>query len=51
MDQMEFYLEDTSMAGFASAWAMAKRSPREYRRKVDALLQRMSLYLTLAWIS
>ena len=24
------------MAGLASAWAMARRRPKEYRRKVDA---------------
>ena len=24
------------MAGLASVWAMARRGPREYRRKVDA---------------
>ena len=33
--QLEFYLEDTGMAGLASAWAMARRRPMEYRRKVD----------------
>ena len=34
--QSEAYLKDTGMAGLASAWAMARRRPREYRRKVDA---------------
>ena len=34
--QTEAYLKDTGMAGLASAWAIARRSPREYRRKVDA---------------
>ena len=34
--QVESYLEDTGMAGLASAWAMARRSPKDYRRKVDA---------------
>ena len=31
--QVESYLKD---AGLASAWAMARRRPKEYRRKVDA---------------
>ena len=31
--QVESYLKDT---GMASAWAMARRRPKEYRRKVDA---------------
>ena len=34
--QVESYLKDTGMAGLASVWAMARRRPREYRRKVDA---------------
>ena len=34
--QVESYLKDTGMAGLASAWAMARRRPKEYRRKVDA---------------
>ena len=34
--QVESYLKDMGMAGLASAWAMARRRPREYRRKVDA---------------
>ena len=34
--QVESYLKDAGMAGLASAWAMARRRPREYRRKVDA---------------
>ena len=29
------YLRDTGMAGLASAWAMARRGPKEHRRKVD----------------
>ena len=29
------YLKDTGMAGLASAWAMARRRPKEYCRKVD----------------
>ena len=28
--------EGAGMAGLASAWAMARRRPKEYRRKVDA---------------
>ena len=36
MCQVESYLKDTGMAGLASAWAMARRRPKEYRRKVDA---------------
>ena len=34
--KVESYLKDTGMAGLASAWAMARRRPKEYRRKVDA---------------
>ena len=34
--QTETYLKDMGMAGLASAWAMARRRPEEYRRKVDA---------------
>ena len=34
--QTEAYLRDTGMAGLAPAWAMARRRPKEYRRKVDA---------------
>ena len=34
--QTESYLKDMGMAGLASAWAMARRRPKEYRRKVDA---------------
>ena len=34
--QVESYLKDKDMAALASAWAMARRRPREYRRKVDA---------------
>ena len=34
--QTETYLKDMAMAGVASAWAMARRRPKEYRRKVDA---------------
>ena len=34
MRQGESYLKDTGMAGLASAWAMDRRRPREYRHKV-----------------
>ena len=34
--QTEAYLKDAGMAGLASAWAMARRRPKEYRRKVGA---------------
>ena len=34
--QVEAYLKDTGMTGLASAWAMVRRRPKEYRRKVDA---------------
>ena len=32
----EVFSERYGMAGLASAWAMARRRPKEYRRKVDA---------------
>ena len=50
--RVESYLKDMGMAGMASAWAIARRRPREYRRKVDggdALLRRMSPYPILTW--
>ena len=34
--QVESYLRDTGKADLSSAWAMARRRPEEYRRKVDA---------------
>ena len=34
--QAESYLKDTGVAVLASAWAMARWRPKEYRRKVDA---------------
>ena len=34
--KVESYLKDAGMAGLASAWAMARRRAKEYRRKVDA---------------
>ena len=44
--QVESYLKDTGMTGLTSAWAMVRRRPREYSRKVDALLRCMPPYLT-----
>ena len=35
---VEFYRRDMGIAGLASAWAMARRKPKEYRRKVDAAM-------------
>ena len=34
--KVESYLKDAGLAGLASAWAMARRRTKEYRRKVDA---------------
>ena len=34
--QVETYLKDMGIAGLTSAWAMARRRKKEYRRKVDA---------------
>ena len=34
--QVVSYLRNMGMAGLVSAWAMARRRPKEYRRKVDA---------------
>ena len=34
--QMKSYLKDMGMTGLVSAWAMAGRRTKEYRRKVDA---------------
>ena len=34
--QTEAYLKDMGMTGLASAWAMARRRPKEYRHNVDA---------------
>ena len=39
--QTEAYLKDT---GLASAWAMARRRPKEYRHKVDAATRYSSVY-------
>ena len=44
--QTEAYLKDMGMTGLASAWVMARRKTKEYRRKVDALLRRVPPYLT-----
>ena len=46
--QVESHLKDTGMAGLASAWAMTRRSPKEYRRKVDAAT-RCSVYAPI-WL-
>ena len=37
--QAEAYLKDMGMAGLASAWAMAGRRLKEYRREVDAAMR------------
>ena len=34
--KLKSYLKDAGMVGLASAWEMARRRPKEYRRKVDA---------------
>ena len=34
--QVESYMRDKGMAGLASAWAMVKRRPNEYRLRMDA---------------
>ena len=34
--QTEAYLKDMDMTGLVSAWAMARRRPKEYCPKVDA---------------
>ena len=34
--QVESCLKDMGMTGLASAWAMARRRTKEYRRKLDA---------------
>ena len=34
--KVESYLKDAGMADMASAWAMARRTPKDYRRNVDA---------------
>ena len=46
---MESYLKDMGMADQASAWAMVKRRPKEYCRKLDAATRCSSVcppYLT-----
>ena len=42
--QVESYLKDTGMASLASAWAMARRRLKEYRRKVDAATRCSGVY-------
>ena len=53
--KVESYLEDAGMAGLASAWAMARRRPKEYRRKVDAATRCSGVCpipdLTITWNS
>ena len=34
--QTEAYVRDMGLTGLASAWAMDRRRPKEYRHKVDA---------------
>ena len=34
--EVESYLKDMVMVDLASVWAMARRRPKVYRRKVDA---------------
>ena len=41
--QVESYLMDTGMAGVVSAWAVVKRRPKQYRRKVDTATRRSSV--------
>ena len=43
------YLKDTGLAGLTSAWGMARRRPKAYRRKVDTLLRRMPPIFDLTW--
>ena len=35
--QVESYLKDMGITDLASAWAMARRRPKEYRHTVDAV--------------
>ena len=44
--KVESYLKDMGMVGLVSAWAMAKRRPKEYRRKVDAATRMLPPYLS-----
>ena len=37
-------MKDTGMTGLATAWAMAKRRPNEYRRIVDATTRCSGVY-------
>ena len=41
--KVESYLKDAGMAGLASAWAIVRRRPKEYRRKVDAAVPDLTL--------
>ena len=44
LSQVGFYMKDIGLAGLASAWAMATRRPKGYRRKVDAATHSLSAY-------
>ena len=37
--QVETYLKDAGVAGLEAVWAMARRRPKEYRRKLDATMR------------
>ena len=39
----ESYVKDMGMTGLASAWAMARRRTKEYRRQVDAATRRFGV--------
>ena len=43
--QTEGYLKDMGMTDLASAWAMVRRRPEEYRHKVDSATVANLLYL------
>ena len=45
--QMETYLKDMGMTGLVSAWAMARRRPKEYRRKLDAATRHLAMYVAM----
>ena len=38
------YLRDMGLAGLSSVWAMARRRPKKYRRKVDAVARCSGVY-------
>ena len=43
--QVDSYLKNTGKAGLASAWAMARRMLKKYRRKVDEATRYSGAYL------